>query len=119
LLVILVHIIIIIIIGFILFMLCFILWETPNHDILLAVSDHLVSDLAEEVGHGGCAAIVPSDGMDHLDSIHQSWESLNYGFWCALVERFNELFKDPKVFDIVLCLIELITEVDFLHLVLS
>ena len=36
-------------------------------DIILAVSDHLVSDLDEKSSHALIGVIITSDGVDHLD----------------------------------------------------
>lgn len=45
---------------------------TEVQDVLLAVVDHLVSDLDEEASHALVGVVVASNGVDHLDTVHQS-----------------------------------------------
>jgi hypothetical protein len=41
-----------------------------SQNIVLAVRNHLVSNFAEQVSHGRGTRIIPSDGVDHLNSVH-------------------------------------------------
>jgi len=79
--------------------------DTDLKNIFFTVSDHLVGNFLEQVGHGSCTRIVTGNSMNHLDGIHQSGESFNDGNWGALVQGFDELFEDTKIFDVVLSLI--------------
>jgi hypothetical protein len=45
-------------------------------NVILAVSNHLVGDFSEKTGHSIVGVVVSGDGMDHLDTVHQSWKSL-------------------------------------------
>lgn len=40
-------------------------------DVILAIEDHLVGDLLEEARHALVGVVVSSDGVDHLDRVHQ------------------------------------------------
>jgi hypothetical protein len=40
-------------------------------DVVLAVSDHLVGDLHEKRSHALSSVVVASDGVDHLDGVHE------------------------------------------------
>lgn len=75
-------------------------------DIILAVGDHLVSDLDEKSSHTLIGVIITSDGVNHLDGVHQGRQGLFDGFGCAFVKGFDKLLKSLKVLDVVLCLIE-------------
>lgn len=51
-------------------------WKTSLNlfevqDVLLAVVDHLVGDLDEKTSHSFISVIVSSDGVNHLDTVHQ------------------------------------------------
>lgn len=59
----------------------------------LAVVDHLIGDLDEESGHSLVGAVVSSDGVDHLDTIHESWKSLLDSLWVAFVQWLDELLQ--------------------------
>ena len=52
-------------------------------DVVLAVSDHLVGDFDEKTGHSFVGVVVSSDGVDHLDAVHQSWENFLDGLWVS------------------------------------
>ena len=41
-------------------------------DVVLAVVDHLLGDLNEEAGHAVVSVVVSRDGVDHLDTVHES-----------------------------------------------
>ena len=43
-----------------------------ENDIVLAVVDHLIGDLAEQFCHAVIGIVITSDGVDHLDPIDQS-----------------------------------------------
>jgi hypothetical protein len=40
-----------------------------------AVGNHLVGDLNEQTCHSLISVVVSSNGMDHFDAVHQSWEN--------------------------------------------
>ena len=47
------------------------LFECQNS--ILAVGDHLVSNLNEEACHSVISIVVSSYSMNHLDTVHQGW----------------------------------------------
>jgi hypothetical protein len=72
----------------------------------LASVNHLVGDLDEQLGHSLVGVVVPGDGVDHLDAVHQSWEHLLDGFGVSVVQWVDELLKCLQVLDIILGLVE-------------
>ena len=96
----------------------FLLWKASFEDIVFAISDHLVSDLLEQVGHSSSPRVVSGDRMDHFNRIHQRRQGLNNCLRSPLIQRFNELLKYTQILNIILCLIQLIRQVNLFHLVL-
>ena len=45
-------------------------------NIELTVVDHLVGDLDKEASHSLVGVVVSGNGVDHFDTVHQSWEGL-------------------------------------------
>ena len=82
-------------------------------DVVLAVVDHLVGDLHEESSHGVVGVVVTSDGVDHLDGVHQCWESILNCLRGAFIQWLNELFKSSKILNVVLGFIELFSNLKF------
>jgi hypothetical protein len=72
----------------------------------LAVGDHMVGDLGKKAGHSLVGVVVSGDGVDHLDAVHQSWESLLDGLWSSFVKRFDEFFECLEVLHVVLGLVQ-------------
>jgi len=66
----------------------------------------LLSDLDKETSHTIVRVVVTSDGVDHLDAVHQGRKSILDGLWGSVIKRLYELLKSGKVLDIVLCLIK-------------
>jgi len=62
-----------------------------KNDIVLAIVDHLVGDLAEQLCHTVIGIVISSNGVDHLDAIHQTWKGLFDCIWISIVQRFDEL----------------------------
>jgi hypothetical protein len=75
-------------------------------DVELAVGDHLVGDLDEEASHSVVGVVVTSDGVDHLDAVHQSGEGVLDGIWGAFVKGLDELLESGKVLHIVFGFVE-------------
>lgn len=48
-------------------------------NVVFTVHDHLVGDLDEETSHSLVSVVVSSYGVDHLDGVHQNWESFDDG----------------------------------------
>lgn len=71
-------------------------------DVLLTVLDHLIGDLDEEASHAFISVIVTSDGMDHLDTVHQGRQGLLDGNWITIIKRLDELLKSLQVLNIIL-----------------
>ena len=61
-----------------------------ENDIVLAVVDHLIGDLAEQFCHAVISIVITSDGVDHLDAVHQTREGLFDCVWISIVQRFDE-----------------------------
>jgi hypothetical protein len=78
--------------------------EIEDH--VLASEDHLIGDLDEEVGHSLVGVVVPGDGVDHLDGVHESWKCLLDGVRVSVVEWINELLKSLEVLNVILGLVE-------------
>lgn len=75
-------------------------------NVLFAVSDHCVGDLDEKTGHSLVSVVVSSNGVDHLDGIHQSWKGVLDGLWCAIIEWLNKLLKGLEILNVVLGLVK-------------
>lgn len=78
-----------------------------------ASCDHFGGDFHEETGHFLVGVVVPGDGVDHLDTVHQGWESLFDRVWGTVVQWFNESLKGLKILDIVLGLIQSLGDSEF------
>jgi len=72
----------------------------------LAVGDHLIGDLDEETSHSFVGVVVSGDGVDHLDTVHQSWKSFLNGLWGTIVEWLNEFLEGLKILDVIFSLIQ-------------
>jgi hypothetical protein len=68
----------------------------------LAVGDHLIGDFSEKSSHSLVGVVISSDGMDHLDTVHQSWKSLFDRFWISFVKWLNEFLKSLKILNVIL-----------------
>ena len=75
-------------------------------DVVLAIEDHLVGDLLEEARHALVGVVVSSDGMDHLNRVHQGGQGLLDAGWSAVVEGLDELLQGLQVLHVVLRLTE-------------
>ena len=75
-------------------------------DVVFALDDHLVGDLDEETGHSLVGVVVSGDGVDHLDTVHESWEGVLDGLWVSIVEWLNEFLKGLKILDVIFGLVE-------------
>jgi len=71
-------------------------------DGVLAVGDHLVGDFSEKTGHSFVGVVISSDGVDHLDAVHQSWEGLLNGFWISIIEWLDEFLESLKILNVIL-----------------
>ena len=72
----------------------------------LAVGDHLVGDFSKESCHSLVSVIISSDGVDHLDTVHQSWKCLFDGLWSSFVERLDEFFECLKILNVILSFVQ-------------
>lgn len=79
-------------------------------DFLLAILDHLVGDLDKETSHLIVGVVESSDGMDHLDCIHESRKGIDNLLRGAFVEWFQELLKGREVLHVILGFVQLIGE---------
>jgi len=75
-------------------------------NVVLALNDHLVGDLNKESGHSLVGVVVSGDGVNHLDTVHQSWEGILDSLWVSIVEWLDEFLKGLKILDVVFSLIE-------------
>jgi hypothetical protein len=82
--------------------------ETEVEDGVLARSDHGRGDLGKETSHSVVGAVVTSDGVDHLDGVHQSGKDFFNTFRSTILERLDEFVKSLKILDVVLGLVELL-----------
>lgn len=73
---------------------------------LSAIRDHLIGNLDEETSHSLIGVVVSGDGLDHLDTVHESWEGLFDVFGSSIVEWLNESLKSLQVLDVVFGLVE-------------
>jgi hypothetical protein len=71
-------------------------------DGVLAVGNHLIGDFSEKTGHSFVGVVVSGDGVDHLDTVHQSWESLLDSFWISIVEWLDKFLEGLKVLNVIL-----------------
>ena len=81
-----------------------------GQDVHLAVDDHLVGDLDEEAGHAFVGVVVASDGVDHLDGVHQDGEGLLDCNWIAIIKGLNEALEGLEVLYVVLGLVEVLSD---------
>ena len=56
-----------------------------ENDIVLAVVDHLIGNLAEQFCHAVIGIVITSNSVDHLDAIHQTWEGFFDCIWISIV----------------------------------
>ena len=77
-------------------------------NVVLAVVDHLVGDLDEQASHSLVGVVVSSDGVDHLNTIHQGWKGLFDGVWGSVLEWVDELLKSLEVLNVILGLVEVL-----------
>lgn len=75
-------------------------------NVVLAVVDHLLSDLDEQASHSIVGVVVSGDGVDHLDAVHQGGQGVLDGVGRAFIERLDELLQGRKVLNVVLGLVE-------------
>lgn len=75
-------------------------------DVVLAVVDHLLSDLDEETSHAIVCVIVPGNGVDHLNTVHEGGKGILDGVRGSFIERLNELLKSGEILDVILGLVE-------------
>lgn len=71
----------------------------------LTVPDHLIRNLDEESSHLIAGVVESSNGMNHFDGIHQSWQSFNDLLRSSCVKWLNEFFQCGKIFNVVFCFI--------------
>eukprot|EP00951_Prasinocladus_malaysianus_P027986 scaffold253275_cov43-Prasinocladus_malaysianus.AAC.5 len=88
--------------------------ELPGrHDLLLALGDHLVGDLAEELRHALAGVVIPRDGVHHLDVVHEHRQAHHDLLEAAAgVHGLHALLKGHQVFDVVLGLIGRVRHAD-------
>jgi len=77
-----------------------------SKDVHLTVGDHLVSDLDEEAGHAFVSVVVASDGVDHLDGIHEDGQGLADGDWISVIQRLDKTLQSLEVLDVILGFVE-------------
>jgi len=75
-------------------------------DVVLAVVDHLLSDLDEETSHAIVCVVVPGNGVDHLNTVHESGKGILDGVRGSFIEGLNELLKSGEILDVILGLVE-------------
>ena len=75
-------------------------------NVVLTVGDHLVSNFGKKSGHSLISVIISGDSMDHLDTVHQGWESFFDGVWISFIEWFNELFKSLEILNVILSFVQ-------------
>ena len=83
-------------------------------DVVLAVVDHLLSDFNKQAGHSVVGVVVPGDGVDHFDAIHQSRQCVLYGVGGTVVEWLDELLKGGKILHVIFSFVQCLgnTELD-------
>ena len=75
-------------------------------DVPSAPGDHFSGDLDEEASHSLVGVVVSCDCLDHLDTVHESWEGLFDVLWSSIVEWLNESLKGLKILNVILSFIE-------------
>ena len=75
-------------------------------NVVLAVVDHLLSDLDEETSHTIVSVIVPGNGVNHLNTVHESRKGILDGVRGSFIERLDEFLKSGEILDVILGLIE-------------
>ena len=81
--------------------------DSPEvEDVVFALDDHLVGDLNKESGHSLVGVVVSGDGVDHLDTVHESWQGVLDSLWVSVVEWLDEFLKSLKIFDVIFGLVE-------------
>ena len=70
----------------------------------------MIGDLNKEAGHTLIGVVVPGDGVDHLDAVHECWKRLLDGLWCSIVQWLDEFLKSLKVLDVILSFIECLSD---------
>ncbi len=75
-------------------------------NVVLAVVDHLLSDLYEEASHTIVSIIVPGNGVNHLYAVHEGGKGILDGVRGSLIEWLDELLKSGEILNVILCLIE-------------
>mmetsp|Transcript_29962 Transcript_29962/g.85653 ORF Transcript_29962/g.85653 Transcript_29962/m.85653 type:complete len:253 (-) Transcript_29962:15-773(-) len=81
------------------------LWLVPIQHALLAVRDHLLRNLREQVGHPLGSVVIPGDCVDHLDRVHERGERVDNCGGRTRVQRVDELLQRREVLDVVLGLV--------------
>ena len=66
----------------------------------------MVSNLNKETSHSFVGVVVSSNGVDHLDAVHQSWKDFFNGLRVSRLKWLNEFFKSLEILDIIFSLIE-------------
>eukprot|EP00968_Pinguiococcus_pyrenoidosus_P007308 scaffold486_cov254-Pinguiococcus_pyrenoidosus.AAC.1 len=84
----------------------------PARDGVLAVADDLIRDLGEQLGHPLVRVVVPGDGVDHLDGVHERRQRIDDAEWRAAVQRLDEALEREEVLDVVLGLVGRLGDVD-------
>ena len=79
-------------------------------DVNFTVVDHLVGDLDKEASHAFISVVVASDGVNHLNGVHQDGESLANSVWVTFVEGLNEAFKSLEVLNVVFSLVKVLSD---------
>jgi len=97
-------------------------------NVLFAVSNHGVGDLDEKTSHSLVGIVVSSNGVDHLNGVHQSWKGVLDGLWSSIIEWLDEFLKSLEVLNVVLGFIKSLSDLEDdvfplvdgkIHLVLS
>ena len=89
---------------------CTLVFYDHSRPYLLAVTNHLVGDLGEEVRHAILGVVVTSDGVDHLDGVHESGESVDDRRCGPRVQRLDEALEGEKIFYIILGLVGVLSD---------
>lgn len=79
-------------------------------NVVLAVVDHLIGNFHEEACHSLIGVVVSGNGVDHLDTVHESWKGLFDGVRISIVQRLDEFLKSLKILDVVFSLIESLSD---------
>lgn len=75
-------------------------------NVVLALNDHLVGDLDKESSHSLVGVVVSGDGMNHLDTVHQSWKGILDSLRVSIVEWLDEFLKSLEILDVVFGLVK-------------